>query len=77
MRNILVIGAGRSASSLIKYLLDKSEKEQLHITIADLSLELAQKKTNNHPNARPIAFDILNSEQRKEEIQKCHVGDLC
>ena len=73
MRNILVIGAGRSASSLIKYLLDKSEKENLHITIADLSVALAQKKTNNHPNARAIAFDILNAEQRKEEIQKAAI----
>ncbi|NHN27016.1 saccharopine dehydrogenase [Flavobacterium jejuense] len=73
MRNILVIGAGRSASSLIKYLLDKSKEEQLHITIADLSLELAQKKTSNHPNAKPIAFDILNPEQRKEEIQKADI----
>jgi saccharopine dehydrogenase-like NADP-dependent oxidoreductase len=70
MRNILVIGAGRSASSLIKYLLDKSEQEQLQITIADLSLELAQKKTKNHPNAKAIAFDIFNKQQRHEEIQK-------
>jgi len=45
MRHILIIGAGRSASSLIKYLLDKSDSEDLHLTIADLSLELAQNKT--------------------------------
>ena len=44
MRNILIIGAGRSASSLIQYLLKKSRQENLHLTIADLSLELAQKK---------------------------------
>jgi len=56
MRNILVIGAGRSASSLIKYLLDKSTTENLKIVIADLSVELARKKTNNHPNAIAIAF---------------------
>ena len=37
MRHILVIGAGRSASSLIKYLLENSEKENLHVTIGDLS----------------------------------------
>ena len=73
MRKILIIGAGRSASSLIKYLLDKSEKEELHLTIADLSFELAQKKANNHPNAKAIVFDILNSQQRKEEIQKVDI----
>ena len=64
MRNILIIGAGRSASSLIKYLLTKSDSEKLHLTIADLSLELAMKKTNNHPNATPIQLDIVNVEQR-------------
>lgn len=73
MRNILIIGAGRSASSLIKYLLDKSEKEQLQLTIADLSLELAEKKANNHKNARAIEFDIFNEKQRHEEIQKATI----
>ena len=60
MRNILIIGAGRSASSLIQYLLNKSDKENLHLTIADLSKALAEKKTNNHPNATPIALDIFD-----------------
>lgn len=73
MRNILIIGAGRSASSLIQYLLDKSEEEQLHLIIADLSLELAQKKTNNHPNAIPIALDIFNETQRREAIEKAAI----
>ncbi len=73
MRNILIIGAGKSASTLIKYLLDKSESEQLHLTIADLSLELAQKKTLNHKNATPIAIDIFNEKQRKSEIEKADI----
>ncbi|MBN9283567.1 MULTISPECIES: saccharopine dehydrogenase C-terminal domain-containing protein [Flavobacterium] len=73
MRHILIIGAGRSASSLIKYLLDKSEQENLHLTIGDLSLELAQKKTNNHPRATAIAFDMFDDAQRKTEIQKADI----
>jgi saccharopine dehydrogenase-like NADP-dependent oxidoreductase len=73
MKHILVIGAGRSASSLIKYLLDQSEKEKLHITIGDLSIELAQQKTKNHKNATAIAFDVFNEDQRKAEIQKATV----
>lgn len=73
MRNILIIGAGRSASSLIKYLLEKSESENLHLTIGDLSLELAQKKTQNHKNATAIALDIFNKTQRKAEIQKADI----
>lgn len=73
MRNVLIIGAGRSASSLIKYLLEKSERENLHLTIGDLSLELAQRKTNGHQNATAIALDITNAEQRQKEIQKADI----
>lgn len=73
MRKILIIGAGRSASSLIKYLLDKSEAEKLLITIADLSEALTNKKTGNHKNARAISFDVCNDEQRKQEIQQADI----
>jgi saccharopine dehydrogenase-like NADP-dependent oxidoreductase len=73
MRKILIIGAGRSASSLIKYLLDKSEAENLLLTIADLSEALANKKTGNHKNARAISFDVCNDEQRKQEIQQSDI----
>jgi saccharopine dehydrogenase-like NADP-dependent oxidoreductase len=73
MRTILIIGAGRSASSLIQYLLNKSEEENLHLIIGDLSLELAQKKTNNHQNATPIALDIFDNEQRKNAIENADI----
>ncbi|WP_295337367.1 saccharopine dehydrogenase family protein [Flavobacterium sp.] len=73
MRQILIIGAGRSASSLIQYLLNKSNEENLHLTIGDLSLELAQRKTNNHSNATAIALDINNEAQRQAEIQKADI----
>jgi saccharopine dehydrogenase-like NADP-dependent oxidoreductase len=73
MRQILIIGAGRSASSLIQYLLSKSIKENLHLVIGDLSLALAKKKTNNHPNATAIALDIFDKEQREEAINKADI----
>lgn len=70
MRNILIIGAGRSASSLIQYLLNKSQVEHLQLTIADLSLEMAQKKTQNHTNAVAIELNIQNINDRRREIKK-------
>jgi saccharopine dehydrogenase-like NADP-dependent oxidoreductase len=73
MRVILIIGAGRSASSLIAYLLNKSKEENIHLIIGDLSLELAQKKTNSHPNATAIALDIFDENQRKQAIQKANI----
>ena len=68
MRNVLIIGAGRSATSLISYLLDKSDEEELFITIGDLSIQAAQKFTANHPNARGILLDVFNQAQRREAV---------
>ena len=68
MKNILVIGAGRSASSLIKYLLDNSKAESWKVTVGDVSVDLVKQKTGDHPNARAISFDINNEQQRGQEI---------
>ena len=38
MKKILVIGAGRSSTSLIKYLLDNSSKENWSVTVVDFDL---------------------------------------
>ncbi len=73
MKNILVIGAGRSASSLIKYLLDNSATENWNVTVGDVSLELVKQKTGNHTNARAILLDINNKEQREEEIKHADI----
>ena len=73
MRNILILGAGRSASSLISYLQNKSESENLHLTIADISLELAQRKTNNHKQSTAIALNIFDENQRKNAIEKADI----
>lgn len=73
MKNILIIGAGRSASSLIKYLLDKSDAEKLHITIADMSEELAKKKANGHPNATIVVLDIFDEIARRVAIKNSDI----
>ena len=73
MRNVLVIGAGKSSSYLIDYLQKKSESENLHITIADVSLESIQSRAGNHANSTPLEFDVFNEEQRRSEIQKADI----
>jgi saccharopine dehydrogenase-like NADP-dependent oxidoreductase len=73
MRVVLIIGAGRSASSLIQYLLDKSEAENLHLIIGDLSLAAAQNKINNHRNATAFELDIFDEIQRRDAIQKADI----
>lgn len=69
MRNILIIGAGRSATSLIRYLLEKSNAEELFITIGDINIQNAQKFTDGHPNGRGILLDVFNEVQRREAVE--------
>ena len=73
MRNILIIGAGRSTTSLIRYLIKKSSSENLHITIGDISLESAQKLTKNHLNAKGILLDVFNEKQREEAVKAADI----
>lgn len=69
MRTILIIGAGKSTSSLVRFLLDHSDAENIHLKIGDLSLENAQKLTGNHKNAEAITLDIFKDDQREKAIQ--------
>ncbi|QXP66818.1 saccharopine dehydrogenase family protein [Polaribacter sp. AHE13PA] len=73
MKNILIIGAGKSSSFLIKYLLEKSDEENLKITIGDISTINADKLTNNHKNAKSVILDVFNTEQRQRIIKKIDI----
>ncbi|CAG5079540.1 saccharopine dehydrogenase family protein [Parvicella tangerina] len=68
MKHILVIGAGRSSSSMIKYLLDNAEKEDWHVRVGDMNLRLAQDKVNDHPRGEAFEFNALNAEERWAEM---------
>ena len=47
MKKILVIGAGRSAVTLIKYLLDNAKVNNWFVTVADFSVDLAKETVGN------------------------------
>jgi len=71
MKKILIIGAGRSSSALIRYLEDNSVKFGWEITVSDRDICLAQEKTD--PSCRTIALDIFNEEQLDDEVQGADV----
>lgn len=63
MRNILLIGAGKSASYLIRYLIENAESENLFITIASLEITENIKQIATHSKTK---LEILNiSDQEK------------
>lgn len=73
MKTILILGAGKSSSSLISYLLEKSSKEHLKIIVADLNIKDAQEKIMNHPNGTALELNIQNETARKNAIQQADI----
>jgi len=73
MKKILVFGAGLSASSLIKYLLDNSTKYDWKVKIGDISEEIAKSKVNGHQNGEAFAFDVNNAEQLDKLVQEADI----
>jgi len=73
MRSILIVGAGRSSSALVRYLLEKSFIEKLKVVIADISIENAKKLVEGHENAEIVELDIFNIEGRKDLVGKADI----
>ena len=73
MRTILIIGAGKSTASLVKYLLDKSNTEKLQIRLADKNKSAVLKLIDGHPNGDALEFDVFDANQRANEIQKADI----
>ena len=69
MKKILLLGAGRSSSALIKYLLDRSESGNWELVVGDVSESMAMEKTGGHPRSKAIAFDVTNPDNRQEQIK--------
>lgn len=70
MQNILIIGAGKSSTALINYLLKHTVEENWNITIAEKDLKLAESKIDGHENAKAVPFDVFDA-----EILSSLVGD--
>ena len=70
MKKILVLGAGRSSSSLIAYLLANAKQEDWHITIGDISEKAAEERLSASPHGKAIHFDVHD-----EALSKSIIGN--
>lgn len=70
MKNLLIIGAGRSATALIKYVLEQARQHDFFITLADADLEMARRKINDHPKGRAIWLDASKTNDRRDIISR-------
>lgn len=73
MKTILLFGAGRSATSLIDYLLETSITENWKVIVADADLKLIESKIGHSQRAAAAALDINNDEERAKLIRQADI----
>ena len=69
MKHILVIGAGMSASSMIRYFVENAKQENWSIKIIDRDEDLIRKKVGNHDFVECIGLNALDANLRQPHIE--------
>jgi saccharopine dehydrogenase-like NADP-dependent oxidoreductase len=72
MKTVLVLGAGRSSSSLISYLLSNADQHDWQIIVGDIS-EGSASRIKGHPRGKAISFNIENASSSREVIKQADV----
>lgn len=70
MKDILIIGAGRSSTALINYILEQAKEHDFFVTVGDADVELAKNKIGNHPKGRAIWIDASKVNERRDVIRR-------
>lgn len=73
MRQILLFGAGKSSTALIKYLLVNALAENWQLTVADANKEAIQEKLGHLPHGKSVALNINDEERRRELVQQADI----
>jgi saccharopine dehydrogenase-like NADP-dependent oxidoreductase len=73
MKTILVLGAGRSSSSLISYLLSNADRNDWQVVVGDISEDAARTRIDGHARGKAIAFNIDAVEPSRKVIQQADV----
>lgn len=73
MTTILVLGAGRSSSALIEYLLNTAKVMNWKLILADQSEELARQKINSHPNGTCESLNIDDESKLRDLVKASNI----
>jgi saccharopine dehydrogenase-like NADP-dependent oxidoreductase len=71
MKKILLLGAGRSSTTLIRYLEEKSQEFGWKLTVSDRELKIVEDKVS--PATERIQLDIFNEEKLNEAVQDADI----
>lgn len=73
MQHILILGAGKSATVLIDYLLSSAEKNAWTITLGDLDIAAAEGKIKHHAHAKAVYFNADDTQLVQQYIAEADV----
>jgi saccharopine dehydrogenase-like NADP-dependent oxidoreductase len=73
MKSILILGAGRSSSSLISYLLENGAAKGWEVTVGDFSESIAREKVGTSAKGKAIAFDINDETSSVRAVEQADV----
>jgi saccharopine dehydrogenase-like NADP-dependent oxidoreductase len=69
MKNILLLGAGKSSTILIEYLVQHAAEEGWKLVVADADLNAAEKKISVSGSGVAVALNVKNEADRKALIE--------
>jgi saccharopine dehydrogenase-like NADP-dependent oxidoreductase len=70
MKRILVLGAGKSAPYLIRWLLEQAQEHDWFVTVGDVDLAAARRSVAGHARGEAIHFDVNDSAERDPAIER-------
>jgi saccharopine dehydrogenase (NAD+, L-glutamate forming) len=73
MRKILIIGAGKSTSSLVRYLNEQSSTQKIQIILADKDRKQAEKIAGNFDSIEVRSLDIFDANDRENAVKAADI----
>ena len=70
MKNIVILGAGRSAYSLINYLIKHAETHDWHVLVGDRDLDYLNNRFKDQNRLTKFQFDVADNQQVVQAVKK-------
>ena len=73
MQQLLLFGAGKSATSLIRYLIGIAAGRDWRLIVAESNLALARSKIGDAPHARAVQVDVAGDDERNALVSQADI----
>ncbi len=69
MKNVLIVGLGRSATSLLQYLYDRADSERWQITVCEQNERVLEQRKKDFPDIKIVDLDIFDENSLRDNLQ--------